>query len=597
MKQKLLFVLMWMLLLPTRLFAFDFEYQGIYYETYWDKDDDGKSKCYAAVTRSYEQEYSGDLVIPDTVEYGDETLVVRAIGKYAFVNCSRLNSISIPETVTTIDENVFEGCMELREIIVKPTNDYFFSFNKSLYNKDLTTIIKVPAKLNIDNFVIPETVVIIGNYAFQECNMMTSVNIPESVTTIGKGAFSYCTQITSITLPNSVTSIGEGAFEWCSKLSSIKLPEGITTVERDIFTGCHSLTSIKIPEKVTSIGGYAFYGCSSLTSLSIPTAVTSIGVNALLNCSNMKEILVDPTNEYFSTYNKSLYNKDQTILYQVPGGYENPTYDDFPDAITTIGEDAFWNCEWITSIDIPETVSSIGKSAFSGCKQLTAINIPEAITTIEYTTFGYCESLKSIIIPKNVELIDQWAFRGCTNLFDVYSLNPQAPQTGTNPFYQIPSDALLYVPKGSVESYVSSEGWSAFSHIYEIGQDTYSLSFNVKCGDFPIKDATVIVLDKDYTTDENGYVKIDDLKIEDNPVIKFSVYKDGFAPYIGEVDFTESKEVTINVNMEESSSVYLLPDKVENSNIKIYNLNGHQVKSMKGGQIYIIEGRKICIKG
>ncbi len=179
----------------------------------------------------------------------------------------------------------------------------------------------------------------------------------------------------------------------------------------------------------------------------------------------------------------------------------------------------------------------------------------------------------------------------------MYSLNPQAPQTGTNPFYQIPSDALLYVPKGSVESYVSSEGWSAFSHIYEIGQDTYSLSFNVKCGDFPIKDATVIVLDKDYTTDENGYVKIDDLKIEDNPVIKFSVYKDGFAPYIGEVDFTESKEVTINVNMEESSSVYLLPDKVENSNIKIYNLNGHQVKSMKGGQIYIIEGRKICIKG
>ena len=96
------------------------------------------------------------------------------------------------------------------------------------------------------------------------------IQIPKGVTSIGNYAFYNCNNLTSITIPKSVTSIGECAFESCKSLTSITIPDSVTSIGDYAFKNCKSLTSITIPESVTSIGTYAFWNCNSLYSITIP---------------------------------------------------------------------------------------------------------------------------------------------------------------------------------------------------------------------------------------------------------------------------------------------------------------------------------------
>jgi len=111
------------------------------------------------------------------------------------------------------------------------------------------------------------------------------IKFKTDVTNIGNYAFENCTRLTSIEIPDSVTSIGNQTFRDCSGLTSVMIPNGVTSIEIGAFYGCNSLTSITIPDSVTSIGNRAFYSCKGLTSVTIPNSVTSIGQNTFLNCS------------------------------------------------------------------------------------------------------------------------------------------------------------------------------------------------------------------------------------------------------------------------------------------------------------------------
>ena len=107
----------------------------------------------------------------------------------------------------------------------------------------------------------------IGNYAFEDCSSLTSINIPQSVTSIGEAAFAHCRSLTSITIPSSVTSIGRFTFTGCSSLTSVTIPSSVTRIGESAFAGCSNLRVINIPSSVTSIGHRAFADCSNLTSV------------------------------------------------------------------------------------------------------------------------------------------------------------------------------------------------------------------------------------------------------------------------------------------------------------------------------------------
>ena len=217
---------------------------------------------------------------------------------------------------------------------------------------------------------IPNSVTSIGKMAFYDCTNLTSITIPESVTSIGNYAFRDCKKLTSITIPDSVTTIGAEAFAWCSSLTSITIPNSVTSIGESAFHGCENLTSITIPNSVTSIGDLAFGRCTSLTSITIPNSVTSIGDGAFACCENLTSIVVDENNRSYKSIDGNLYSRDGSTLIQYAIGKTNTSFT-IPNSVTSIGESVFEDCKNLTSITIPDTVTSIGEWAFYCCENLT----------------------------------------------------------------------------------------------------------------------------------------------------------------------------------------------------------------------------------
>ncbi len=184
-----------------------------------------------------------------------------------------------------------------------------------------------------------------------------------NVVEIGERAFKDCSVLTSVTIPNSVTSISRQAFDSSISLTSVTIPESVTSIGNYAFEDCSSLTSITIPNSVTSIGYSAFRGCSSLTSITIPNSVTSIGGTAFEDCSSLASIIVEQGNEKYDSRDKcnAIIETATNTLF---AGCKNTT---IPESVTTIGNYAFYGCSSLTSITIPESVTSIGDYAFMGC--------------------------------------------------------------------------------------------------------------------------------------------------------------------------------------------------------------------------------------
>ena len=241
---------------------------------------------------------------------------VTSIGGSAFKGCSSLTSISIPESVTSIGGGVFYGCSALTkvEILCRIRSFPYYRSSSVTYDGFFEGC------SSLTSISIPESVTSIETEAFYNCRSLTSISIPKSVTSIGGSAFSGCSSLTSINIPESVTSIGNYTFSGCSSLTSIIIPESVTKIEDGAFEGCSSLTSINIPESVTSIGEQAFYGCSSLASINIPESVTSIGDYAFERCSSLTSTYIKATS--LSTYGSNVFYGCPTKIY-VPLGSED----------------------------------------------------------------------------------------------------------------------------------------------------------------------------------------------------------------------------------------------------------------------------------
>lgn len=352
----------------------------------------------------YTDEIPEDLVIPDGVT---------GIKQGAFYNCATLNSVTIPDSVTSIEwcggypyHGAFEGCANLKIVTM---------------GDGLTSI---------------------GKYAFKECTSIEKVTYNGTLAQwcgIDRGDF----YATPLWCGNVVLYIGS------EELTVADIPDGVTEIKDCAFLNCKNLTSVTIPDSVTSIGNYAFQGCAGLTSMNIPASVTSIGNSVFVDCSNLASITVDDSNPSYSIQDGILYNKDKTSLLYVPQDIMGNIA--ILDSVTYIAENAFYACKDLRSVTIPDSVTSIGEGAFSDCTNLREMTLPfvgaskgdtsnclgyifggtdntvvphwleeviilDGITSIGEDAFNGCSYLRSVTIPDSVTSIGKGAFSGCINL-------------------------------------------------------------------------------------------------------------------------------------------------------------------------------------
>ena len=277
---------------PMSVMAVEVEINGLWYDVI------SKTKD-AKVIKYKSSPYSGNIDIPTTVDYNGVACNVTSIADEAFLKCTTLRSVTIPNSVKTIGWRSFADCINLTSVAigngVTSIGDHAFSYCTHLTSATIpnsVTVIEAFAfeHTGLTSVTIPNGVTSIGGYAFSGCSGLSSVTIPNSVTAIGSSAFQDCSSLTSVTIPNSVTDMGGAAFQGCSSLTSVTIPNGVTAIGSSAFSGCSSLTSVTIPNSVTAIGSEAFYRCSRLPSIIIGSDIKTIGQLAFANCDDLAEV-------------------------------------------------------------------------------------------------------------------------------------------------------------------------------------------------------------------------------------------------------------------------------------------------------------------
>ena len=317
---------------------------------------------------------------------------------------------------------------------------------------------------------------------------VTYNGINYSVSSIGDSAFYFCYSLTSITIPNSVTLIGDRAFSWCRSLTSITIPNSVTSIGFQAFIWCEGLTSITIPNSVTSIGDDAFYGCRDLTSI-----IVELGNSVYDSRNNCNAIIETSTNKLIAgCKNTVIPNSVTSIGDDAFYACDSLTSITIPNSVTSIGNFAFGFCDGLTSITIPNSVTSIGGSAFGGCAGLTSIIvelgnsvydsrnncnaiiqtstneliagckntvIPNSVTSIGDYAFGWCDSLTSITIPNSVTSIGSAAFYSCDGLTSITIPN-SVTSIGSAAFYGCSSLTSVNLVTPSSITYIGSSAFA-----------------------------------------------------------------------------------------------------------------------------------------
>ena len=406
------------------------------------------------------------VTIPDSVTY---------IGYWAFSDCDSLTSVTIPGSVIKIGGSVFYDCDALTDIYydgygidwlkvdgsLSSLTGYTVRFKENLYGKGMCGD-NVSWVMTADG-----TLTISGTGEMADYGSLDDSNPWD-------GCRKY---IKSVVIEDGVTSIGRYTFDRCMSLTSVTIPDSVTSIRYGAFMMDTALTSLTIPGSVTSIENYAFYGCSHLTDM----YYDGYGIDWIAAGGN-GSFAPDTVRFKEDLYGKGacgdnvnwVMTADGTLTISGKGRISN--YNDYSNhapwyacgkyiksvviesGVTGIGDEAFRNCEALTSVAIPNSVTTIGDGAFSYCEALTGMTIPGSVKTISGRAFSGCTSLRSVTIPNGVTVIDESLFYGCTSLTSV-TIPKSVTSIGWSAFFRCSSLKSVNIPSSvtTIDSNAFSE--------------------------------------------------------------------------------------------------------------------------------------------
>jgi len=401
---------------------------------------------------------------------------VTSIGNRAFADCRSLTNVNMP-SVTSLGDGAFSNCWNL-------TRATFFAdapttFGTGVFSNTHPSFTIYYAEGNPTWIIIDgmwngylAKPILCGNDAGP--NLSWALYDEGLLEIIGTGEMWGWGLIYNIPF-----------YDYREYVKTVNIHYGVTNIEGGTFSNCINMTNITIPASVITIGNAVFQNCYSLININIPNSVTSIGSQPFHNSFFMMNITVDPDNQYYSSIDGVLFNKDATTIIEHPKGRGGDYR--IPDSVINIGFVAFQGSQHLTSIHIPVGVASIGNVAFEGCYRLTSIIadpdspfyrdvdgvlfskdlttivaypggkvgdyvIPLGTTRIESNAFLGCLYLTKVIIPDGIDNIGFGAFNGCRYLTSATFLG------------NAPSSFGLYVfqdtaPNFTIYYYECADGW------------------------------------------------------------------------------------------------------------------------------------------
>ena len=437
-----------------------------------------------------------------SVEIGNS---VTSIGDYAFKDCSSLRSMTIgtgvlsigsyqctPKKVIWLTNTPPSGWSNLKGTINYVANTQYgsssnvkvYQYLSSLFESDGVKYVPVsPSERTCDaidcSYDSSVETINIGETVSYRGIAMTVLNVmpylaygQTSVTNatiadkgyIGESAFRECSLLSTLTLGENVTSIGERAFQGCSNLTAVQIPNRVTTLNNYCFSGNTALVNVDLGSGVQTIGQYCFDGCS-IPSLTIPESVTQIGNYAFDNCTKLADVIF----------------ADRTTDLTLGSNGSSPLFSDCPlDSVyiggnisyntsSNKGYSPFYRNTSLRTVVITDQEEEISDNEFYGCTNLKNVTIGSDVKKIGNWAFSGCSNLDYFSFGKSVETIGQEAFSDCVNLTKLISYAEVPPTCGTMALDDINKwNCVLQVPQSCLAAYQQADQWKEFFFIEDV---------------------------------------------------------------------------------------------------------------------------------
>ncbi|MEE0831574.1 MAG: leucine-rich repeat protein [Longicatena sp.] len=414
---------------------------------------------------------SSDVVIPASIN----GYKVGVIGKKAFINNFTMQTVTIPETITSIEAEAFVGCAGLSQINFNAKNAtvpsiWRYDGNRgvgvfsgagsaavSLKVKFGSKVTKVPENLfntdyengydyaHVTAVEFSSSILSVGVSAFEDCRDLGPVSIGANVATLDTKAFFNCTALTKVRFKDELQSIGDSAFEGCTSLVEIIWGEGLDSIGNYTFKGCSNLKEVNIPKPTTTIGRQAFADTIRLEKVTIPSSVVTMSSEVFYNAIKLSQLNFNAKNATVpsiwrydeargvgvftgagsgTTSFKVIFGSSVQVVpanlfntdYENGYDYAHVTSVQFSSSVKTIGDSAFEDCLNLGSVTTGKNISEIKSRAFFNCTGIKTVKFNDVLQYIGDCAFENCTLLKEITWGKGLDSIGNYTFKGCSNL-------------------------------------------------------------------------------------------------------------------------------------------------------------------------------------